>query len=215
MNIIIADDHGIVRQGLKRMIAEHPDMTVVAEAGDGRTVIKLAKELTPDLIIMDISMPDLNGIEAASLILKQNPAIKIIALSMHSEKHFVVEMLKAGALGYILKSYLFDEVLKAIEAVRKNGYYLSPKITDVVIEDYISGQPLPDKSLLKGLTTREREIIQLVAEGLTTKQIALNLNISPKTADANRRQIMAKLHIYNVAQLTKYAIREGLTSVEF
>jgi len=215
LNIVIADDHGIVRQGLKRMIEEHPDMKVVGEAGDGRTAIKLAKELLPDLIIMDISMPDLNGIEAAHLILKQNPAIKIIALSMHSEKHFVIEMLKAGALGYILKSYLFDEVLKAIDTIRKNGYYLSPKITDVIIEDYINEQPLPDKSILNCLTTREREIIQLVAEGLTTKQIALNLNISPKTADANRRQVMAKLHINNVAQLTKYAIREGLTSVEF
>jgi DNA-binding NarL/FixJ family response regulator len=214
LNIIIADDHGIVRQGLKRLIQEHPGMKVVGEAGDGRMAIKLAKELIPDLIIMDISMPDLNGIEAARLILKQNPAIKIIALSMHLEKRFVIEMLKAGALGYILKSCLFDEVLKAIEIVRKNDYYLSPKITDVVIEDYIREQSLPVKSLVDGLAAREREIIRFAAEGLTTKQIALRLNISPKTVDANRRQVMAKLGIDNIAQLTKYAIREGLTSSE-
>jgi DNA-binding NarL/FixJ family response regulator len=215
MNIIIADDHGVVREGLKRLIQEHPDMEVVGEAADGQTAVKLARELIPDLIIMDISMPGLNGIDATRLIMEENPAIKIIALSMHSEKRFVMEMLKAGALGYVLKSYLFDEVLKAIEAMRKNGYYLSPKITDVVVEDYISEQTLPDKSLLDGLTTREREIIQFVAEGRTTKQIALHLNVSPKTADANRRHVMTKLGINNVAQLTKYAIREGLTSVEF
>lgn len=214
MNIIIVDDHGIIREGLKRLIHEHPDMEVVGEAGDGRTAIKLAEELTPDLILMDISMPDMNGIEAARLILKQNPAIKIIALSMHSEKRFVIEMLKTGALGYILKSYLFDEVLKAIEVVRKNDYYLSPQITDVIVENCISKQSLPAKQLTDSLATREREIIRFVAEGLTIKQIALRLNISPKTVDANRRQVMAKLGINNIAQLTKYAIREGLTTSE-
>lgn len=214
MNIIIADDHGVMREGLKRLIQECPDMEVVGEAENGLMAVKLAEELIPDLIIMDVSMPDLNGIEAARLILKQNPAIKIIALSMHSEKCFVTEMLKAGALGYILKSYFFDEVLKAIEVVRKNGYYLSPKITDVVIEDYIHEQSLDVKSSANSLAVREREIIQLVAEGLTTKQIAMRLNLSPKTADANRRQVMAKLGINNIAQLTKYAIREGLTSAE-
>lgn len=214
MNIIIVDDHGIIREGLKRLIHEHPDMEVVGEAGDGRTAIKLAEELTPDLILMDISMPDMNGIEAARLILKQNPAIKIIALSMHSEKRFVIEMLKTGALGYILKSYLFDEVLKAIEVVRKNDYYLSPQITDVIVENCISKQSLPAKQLTDSLAAREREIIRFVAEGLTIKQIALRLNISPKTVDANRRQVMAKLGINNIAQLTKYAIREGLTTSE-
>lgn len=214
MNILIADDHGVVREGLKRMFSEQPDMEVVGEAENGQMAVKLAKELIPDVILMDISMPDLSGIEAARLILKANPAIKIIALSMHSEKHFVLEMLQAGALGYVLKSYLFDEVLKAIEVVRRNDYYLSPKITDVIVEDYASREVLPGKSLVNGLTARERDIIRLVAEGLTTKQIALRLKISPKTADANRRRAMKKLDIDNVAKLTKYAIREGLTAAE-
>lgn len=215
MNIIIADDHGIVREGLKRLIQEQPGMEVVGEAEDGWMAVELAKKLIPDLIIMDISMPGLNGIEAANHIIKENPALKIIALSMHCEKRYVLEMLKAGAMGYVLKSYLFDEMLKAIETLRKNGYYLSPKITDVVIEDYLGDQKLPDKSLLDGLTDRDREIIQLVAEGLTTKQIALHLKVSPKTVDAKRRHVMTILGINNVAQLTKYAIREGLTSAEF
>jgi two-component system response regulator NreC len=215
MNILIADDHGVVREGLKRMISEQPDMEVVGEAENGQVTVKLARKLIPDVILMDISMPDLNGIEATRFILKENPAIKIIALSMHSEKRFVIDMLRAGALGYVLKSYLFDEVLRAIEVVRRNDYYLSPKITDVVVEDYTSEETLPDKALASGLTAREREIIRLVAEGLTTKQIALHLKISPKTADANRRQVMKKLDIDNVAKLTKYAIREGLTSAEF
>jgi two-component system response regulator NreC len=214
MNILIADDHGVVREGLKRMISEQPDMEVVGEAENGQVTVKLARELIPDVILMDISMPNLNGIEAARFILKENPAIKIIALSMHSEKRFVIEMLRAGALGYVLKSYLFDEVLRAIEVVRRNDYYLSPKITDVIVEDYTSEEALPDKSLASGLTAREREIIRLVAEGLTTKQIALRLKISPKTADASRRRAMKKLDIDNVAKLTKYAIREGLTAAE-
>jgi len=160
-------------------------------------------------------MPDLSGIEATRRILKENPAIKIIVLSMHSEKRFVIETLQAGALGYVLKSYLFDEVLRAIEVVRSNGYYLSPKITGVIVKDYTDKEVLPGKSIVSSLSAREREIIQLVAEGLTTKKIALRLKISPKTADANRRHVMNKIGIDNVAQLTKYAIREGLTSVEF
>ena len=187
MKVLIADDHGLVRDGLKRMIQEQPNMEFIGEAETGQRIVDLTKELIPDIILMDITMPDMNGIEATRFIMKGNPAIKIIALSMHSEKRFVIEILKAGALGYVLKSYLFDEVLRAIEVVLSNGYYLSPKITDVVVEDYINEQSLPEKSLSSGLAAREREIIQFVAEGLTTKQIALRLKISPKTADANRR----------------------------
>lgn len=215
MHILIADDHGVVREGLNRMFQGQPDMEVVGEAETGQRAVDLAKEAIPDVILMDISMPDLSGIEATRRILKENPAIKIIVLSMHSEKRFVIETLQAGALGYVLKSYLFDEVLRAIEVVRSNGYYLSPKITGVIVKDYTDKEVLPGKSIVSSLSAREREIIQLVAEGLTTKKIALRLKISPKTADANRRHVMNKIGIDNVAQLTKYAIREGLTSVEF
>lgn len=215
MRILIADDHGVVRQGLKFLIEKQPDMEVVGEAEDGLVAARLAKELLPDIVIMDVSMPNLNGIEATRLIVREGPTARIIALSMYFNRNLVIEMLKAGALGYVLKSYLFDELVRAIRAVAANEHYLSPRVTAVLVEDYINQLPASDKSTPGGLADRERQILQLLAEGQSTKQIALRLNISPKTADANRRQIMNKLGIFNVAELTKYAIREGLTSVEF
>jgi len=215
MRILIADDHGVVRQGLKFLIENQPDMEVVGEAEDGVVAARLAKELLPDIVIMDVSMPNLNGIEATRLILHECPNTRVIALSMYFNRNLVIEMLKAGALGYVLKSYLFDELVRAIRAVADNEHYLSPRVTAVLVEDYINQLPASDKSTPCGLAERERQILQLLAEGQSTKQIALRLNISPKTADANRRQIMNKLGIFNVAELTKYAIREGLTSAEF
>ena len=215
MKILIADDHGVVRQGLKALIEKQDDMEVVGEAEDGLIAVRLAKKLSPDIIIMDITMPNLNGIQAARLILHENPDIRIIALSMYADKHFVAEMLKARAFGYVLKSYLFDELVKAIHTVAGGEHYLSPQITNILIEDYISLPPTLQTSPLDKLTDRERQILQLLAEGKSTKQIALRLNISPKTADANRHQIMTKLNFSSIAELTKYAIREGLTSVEF
>ncbi|MHC4395696.1 MAG: response regulator [Planctomycetota bacterium] len=215
MRILIADDHGIMREGLRALIEKQSDMEVVGEAEDGQMVVELAKKFSPDVIIMDITMPNLNGVEATREILAQIPSARIIALSMHSNKRFVAEMLKAGAVGYVLKSYLFDELVRAIHSVSANAYYLSPQITDVLIEDYI-GQPVTSgEPVSSRLTERERRMLQLLSEGQSTKQIALRLGISPKTADANRRQIMSKLGIYSVAELTKYAIREGLTSLEF
>ena len=214
MNILIADDHGVVRQGLRNFIDKQADMEVVGEAEDGQTVVQLAKELSPDLIIMDISMPDMNGIEATDLILKENPHTKIVALSMHAEKHFVKKMLKAGAVAYVLKSYLFDEVLRAIRTVAINGYYLSPKITNLVVGDCIKSNAANISSDVKGLTERDLQIIRFLAEGKTTKQIALLLDISPKTADAVRRRIMDKLGISSIAELTKYALRRELTFLD-
>jgi DNA-binding NarL/FixJ family response regulator len=212
MRILIADDHGIVRDGLKELIAKEPDMEVVGEAEDGDSALRLAKELSPDVIIMDIAMPGLNGIEATRQILKENPAIRIIALSMYSEKYFVTEMLKAGASGYVLKSYLFDEISKALHEAVAGKHYLSPRITDVLVDEYVhhggAGQAAVDT-----LTDRERQVLQLIVQGKSTKEIALRLKISPKTADSNRRQIMNKLGIFTIAELTKYAIREGLTSI--
>jgi len=215
MDILVADDHGVMREGLKVLIDNQPGMKVVSEAEDGRRVVELAKQLSPDMIVMDIAMPNLNGVEATRLILEENPNIRIIALSVHSDKHFVTEMLKAGASGYVLKSCLFDEVLRAIQTVAGGDYYLSPKITDVVVDDYKYYMATLNKSSEIRLTTRERQVIQLLTEGKSTKQIALSLHVSPKTVDANRREVMNKLGIFSVAELTKYAIKEGLTSVEF
>ncbi len=215
MKILVADDHGVMREGLKVLIENQPGMKVVGEAEDGHKVVQLAKQLSPDIIVMDIAMPNLNGVEATRLILEENPNIRIIALSVHSDKHFVTEMLKAGASGYVLKSCLFDEVLRAIQTVSAGDYYLSPKITDVVVNDYKYYMATLNKSAEISLTPRERQVIQLLTEGKSTKQIALGLHVSPKTVDSNRREVMNKLGIFSVAELTKYAIREGLTSMEF
>ena len=215
MRILIADDHGVVREGLKVLIENQADMEVVGEAEDGMVVVRLAKELLPGVVIMDISMPNLNGIDATRLILHENPDTKIIALSMYFNKAFVMEMLKAGALGYVLKSCLFDELVRAIWAVVANEHYLSSRITGILIEDYIHYPSAGKAATSERLTGRERATLQLLAEGHSVKQIALRLNISYKTADANRHRIMDKLGVSSVAELTKYAIREGLTSVEF
>jgi DNA-binding NarL/FixJ family response regulator len=214
MNILIVDDHGIVREGLKSLIEQQSEMKVIGEARDGNMAIQLTKDLSPDVVIMDVSMPNLNGVEATKYILQQKPDVKVIILSMHTDDQIVKESLKAGASGYVLKSYLFDELLNALKAVEANEYYLSPRITGVVIDNYRTEKSI-DASQPPNLTTRERQILQLIAEGKTIKEIARMLHISSKTADANRRQIMNKLGIFNTAELTKYAIREGLTTLEF
>ena len=214
IKILIADDHKIVREGLCTLIEKHPDMVIVAEAEDGRTTVKLAKELLPDVVVIDISMPDLNGIGATHQIVAENPRVKVIALSMHADRHFVVEMFKAGASGYLLKDCAFEEVCQAIRAVVKNQTYVSPKIADVVMQDYLHKLPKSDFSVFSVLTTREREVLQLLAEGKNTKEIAHFLEVSGKTVETYRQHIMEKLDIHNVAELTKYAIREGLTTIE-
>ena len=215
MKILVADDHGIVRQGLRSLIQNSLSLEVIGEAEDGLAAVKLAKKLSPDIVIMDITMPNLNGVEATRLILESNPQIKIIALSMHPEKHIVKEVLEAGASAYVLKSYLFDELSRALDAVQDNQRYLSPRITDVVIEDYVHQPPSGAADVSTKLTSRDRQIVQMLSEGKTIKQIALALHISPKTADASRRKIMNKLGATSIADLVKYAVREGITSLEF
>ena len=215
MRIVIADDQGMVRQGLRALIKEQQDMEVVGEAQDGWQVVQLAKELSPDIVIMDISMPNLNGVEAARQILRERPDTKIIALSMYPHKRYVTEMLAVGASGYVLKSNLFDELVKALHAAAAGGHYLSPQITDVLVGEYVNKISTNEENGLSRLSNRERLVLQLIAEGLSTKQIALRLCISQKTADANRREIMKKLDKHSVAELTKYAIREGLTTADF
>jgi DNA-binding NarL/FixJ family response regulator len=213
IKIILADDHKIVRDGLRALLEKHSGMEVVAEASDGRTVIKLARKLLPDIIVMDITMPDLNGIEATRQIVDELPSVKVVALSVHSDKRFVAGMLKAGAAGYLLKDCAFEELAGAIRSVVEDHTYLSPGISDVIIKDYVDYSLAEDESGSSSLTSREREVLQLLAEGNDTKRIASILNVSIKTVETHRQHIMSKLNTRSVAELTKYAIREGLTSL--
>ncbi|MFC2173242.1 response regulator [Acidobacteriota bacterium] len=215
VKILLADDHKIIRDGLRALVQKQPNMEVVAEAENGRKAVQLSRDLVPDVVIMDIGMPDLNGMEATRQILSQEPGIKVIALSMHSDKRFVAGMLTAGAAGYLLKDCAFEELTQAIRTVVANKSYLSPGVTGVIVNDYV--QHLEDSDEFAPapvLTAREREVLQLLAEGSSTKQIAYNLNVSAKTIETHRRQIMEKLDLRSVAELTKYAIREGLTSLD-
>lgn len=212
--ILLADDHQIVRDGLKSLIEKQPAMRVVGEASNGRDVVRLAGELQPDVIILDIGMPELNGIDATRQIKGQYPLIKILALSMQSDSRFVAQMLSVGASGYLLKDCAFEELSRAIRTVIEGQTYLSPGITSQVIKDYVRRINTSDQSEGHFLTPREREVIQLLAEGLSTKDIASHLNISVKTVETHRTQIMEKLDMHSIAQLTKYAIREGLTRLE-
>jgi DNA-binding NarL/FixJ family response regulator len=214
IKVLLVDDHAIIREGLRSLIEKQPGMEVIADTDDGRRAIGLVRECLPDIVLMDITMRGLNGIEATRQITAVSPAVKVIALSIHSQRRYVTDMLSAGASGYILKECLFDELVQAIRAVAAGGCYLSPKITDVVVNDYIKRLSAVADSPLEALTSREREVLQLVAEGKSTKQIALELHVSTKTIEANRRQIMDKLDIHSIAELTKYAVREGLTTLE-
>lgn len=214
IRIIIADDHQIVRQGLKVLIEKESDMQVVGEAEDGPNTVRMAKELAPDVVIMDIKMPDLNGIEATRQILSEMPNMKIIALSMYPDQRFVMNMLRSGARGYVLKDCAFEELVQAIRMVMANKTYLCPLVTEVVVKDYVNLTPSPSQSSIAVLTAREREVLRLLAEGRRTSQIAQLLEISVKTVDTHRQQIIHKLGIRSLAELTKYAIREGLTSLE-
>jgi DNA-binding NarL/FixJ family response regulator len=212
--IILADDHGIMREGLRALLEKQSGIEVIAEADNGRTTVELSRELKPDVVIIDIAMPDLNGIEATRQIVAESPGVKVIALSMHSDRKFVREMLSAGASGYMLKDSAFEELDKAVSTVNDNKIYLSPGIAETVVKDYL-GKIVTDNSAASiALTNREREVLQLFAEGKTTKQIASLLFLSIKTIETHRKQIMGKLGLNGIAELTKYAIREGLTSLE-
>jgi len=214
IKILLAEDHKITRQGLRSLLEKQPDMKVVAEAEDGRTAVSLVRELLPDVVIMDVTMPELNGVEATRQIIGEHENVKIIALSMHSDTLFVSEMLKSGASGYLLKDCAFEELARAIRTVIAGETYLSPAISGVVVDDYLYRLSKAGFSDSDVLTDREREVLQLLSEGKSTKQIALKLHISVKTVETHRRQIMNKLDIHTVAELTKYAIRKGLTSLE-
>ena len=214
IRIILADDHTIIRYGLCRSFQQVPDIDVIGQAEDGISTVKLVSKMSPDVVVMDISMPELNGIDAARQIHKDAEDIKIIALSMHSNSRYVKEMFRAGASGYLLKNCQFEELVKAVRIVAEGRTYISPSISDLVVEGFISKCHDEIDSVFSLLSQREREVVQLLTEGKTTKQAARYMHISPKTVEVHRSKIMHKLHIDNIVQLTKYAIQEGLTLAE-
>jgi DNA-binding NarL/FixJ family response regulator len=207
--ILLADDHTIVRQGL-RAILEREGYEVVAEASDGREAISFAEKLRPDVAVLDISMPLLNGIDAAREVTKISPRTKTVLLTMYTEDHYVLESLRAGVTGYVLKMRAALALVQAIQAVMKGEIYLSPGISRAVVQAFLSKTDIPEDPL----TTREREVLQLVAEGKTTKEIAAQLGISAKTADSHRTNIMEKLDIHDTAGLVRYAIKRGIIRTE-
>ena len=208
IKILLADDHKIVFDSLKSLLDRQPDMEVVGGAENGRVAVEQVHELKPDVVIMDVTMPNLNGIEATRQITSQYPEIKVVALSMHADKQFVTGILSAGASGYLTKNCSFDELVKAVRLVAENKKYLCPDVTGIVIEESLAGAS--GTSTAELLTNREREILQLLAEGKTIKQIAEQLYLSIKTIYTHRDQIMKKLKVENMAELTKLALRDGL-----
>jgi DNA-binding NarL/FixJ family response regulator len=211
IRVLLADDHKIVREGLMSLLEKEPDIDVVAMADNGRTAVQLAGELKPDVAVLDIAMPEMNGIEATRRISRDDPEIKVLALSMHSARRFVTEALSAGAKGYLLKDCAAEELVRAIRTVAGNETYLSPKVAGLIVKDYLKHSPETTLSENSCLTNREREILQLIAEGESTKEIAFKIGVSIKTVETHRQQIMKKLNLHSVAELTRYAIREGLT----
>ena len=211
IKVLIADDHQIIREGLCAMLEKEHDIKVIGEAVNGRMTERMAQELVPDVIIMDVAMPDLNGIEATRQIVAEFPKIKVIALSMHDDRRFVLNMFKAGAKGYMLKDCAFKDLAKAIRMVVANQTYMSNEIADIVLKGYLASATLEKSSAFELLSPREREVLQLLAEGKTSSQIAQKLHVSVKTIETHRAQLMAKLEVKSIAELTKYAIREGLT----
>jgi DNA-binding NarL/FixJ family response regulator len=214
IKILLADDHQIIRQGIRSLLEKEPDMEVVGEARNGREATELAVQHRPDIVVMDIGMPDLNGMEATRQIRDQAPEVKVLALSMHSDRQFAAGILAAGAAGYLLKDSDFEELAEAIRQVARGHGYLSPAITGVVIGDYADRLTDGGAVPVASLTNRERETLQLLAEGRSTKQIAEALHVSIKTVETHRQHIMEKLELRSLADLTKYAIRQGLTSLD-
>ena len=214
IRILIADDNQIMRQGLRSLLEKEPDLEVVAETSSGLRALALVRDFLPNVLITEVTIPDLNGFEATRQILSEYPGVKVIALSMHDDRRFVVNMFKAGVQAYLLKDCAFEELAQAIRLVMGDNIYLSPKIANFIVEDYLRRLPDSAQDPFSILTAREREVLQMIAEGNNTKQIAELLHISYKTVESHRQQVMYKLRTKSIAALTKYAIREGLTSIE-
>jgi two-component system, NarL family, response regulator NreC len=215
IRLMLADDHQLMREGLRSLIEEETDVTLVGEAENGQETVRLAASLNPHVIIMDVAMPDLNGIEATRQILAKQPHIKVVALSGHHKKEFVRQMLEAGASAYVLKSRAYEECMHAVREVLANRKFLSPDVASGVVNEYVELRASKDvSSAFVLLTDRERGVLQLLAEGHSTKDMADHLNVSVKTIETHRRNIMEKLQIHSVAELTKYAVLEGITTLE-
>lgn len=215
LRILLVDDHQMMRDGLRAILSSQDGIEIVGEAEDGRAALQAALDLKPDIVVMDVGMPDMNGIEACARILKEMPEIKVIALSTHSDKRYVLNMISNGAAGYVLKEAASEDLLRAVVAVSRGEHYLSPQITGVVFEP-MRGRPIRrmKDSSYELLGAREREVLQLLAEGLTSKEIAARLSLSTKTIETHRRNISQKLGLKSIAELTKYAVREGMTSID-
>ena len=212
--VLLADDHKILRQGLRTLLEQESDIQIVGEAENGRSSVKLASELAPDVVIMDVAMPDLNGIDATRRITEAEPNARVLALSMHSDGRYVRGMLQAGARGYILKDCAAEELTRAIRTVMANQVYVSPGVTGTIVNDYVRQLSSSDTGEPATLSRREREVLQLLAEGGSTAQIAERLHLSVKTVETHRKRIMDKLDLRSIAELTKYAIREGITALD-
>lgn len=215
IKVLIVDDHKIVREGLRSLLEKEPDMEVVAEAGSGKMAVQLAKELHPHVVVMDMGLPEMNGIEATRRIVAEMPEIKVVVLSMHSNRHFVVDALNAGAQGYLLKDCAYEELAVTIRNITSKENYFNQAVGGIVITDepLQSDEPFPVK-IRSVISKREQEVLRLIAEGRTTKAIAFALGVSIKTVETHRQHIMDKLNLFSIAELTKYAIREGLTSLD-
>ena len=210
IRILIADDHGVVAEGLKSLVEAQTDMEVVGLVADGREAVRLAREAQPDVIVMDLSMPELNGADATRAILQRDPRCRVIVLSMYAEREYVRRALKAGAAGYVVKRSAAKELVEAIRAVHAGQRYLSPRVADVVIDDYAEERDDP----LSRLSAREREVLQLLAEGRTGAEIAQRLSLSQKTVETYRARLVEKLGIRDVAGLVRFAIQRGLVSLD-
>jgi len=211
--ILIADGSRIVRKGLRALLECQPDIEIVGEAEDGRSAVELASRHYPDVVLMEVVLPGLNGVEATRQVTSRGD-VRVLALSTHTATRFVTRMFEAGALGYLTKNCTVEELVEAIREVSTSGFYLSPELAGTVVQDYVRNSITPASSEASDLTPRQREVLQLIAEGESTREIAEVLHVSVKTIETHRRQIMSRLNVESVAELTKYAVREGFTSLE-
>jgi len=209
--VLIADDHGIVRQGLRALLEKSPDVSVIGEASDGREAVRLAAELRPNIVVMDIAMPMLNGVDATSQILSRDPEIKIIILSMHSDESYILRALSAGAKGYLLKDSAEGDILPAVQTVAEGRPYFSPVIASTLLDEYL--QTMKKNKVRDSydlLSEREKEVLQLLAEGKSNKEVASLLNLSPYTIESHRTSLMQKLNLHNTAEIVLYAVRKNI-----